>query len=427
MPSVAVIGAGFAGCSAAITAAKAGAEVTLLEKTDMLAGLGLLTGVMGGEGGIIASEEAKAMGAGDIWQACESVVTHEIDSIEKLGRKKIKIFSVIGLEGAVRKALESLGVKVRVRSRVKDVKMKADSITHLILDDKTNLEGDSFVDATGGIGTMAECSKYGFGCVMCVMRCPTFGGRVSISAKAGVEDYICQRGDGTPGALSSAFMLEKNSLTPQIVSELDKNGYIIVPLPPELIRRDKLGKITATVNAQPVFIENLVIFNNGFAKVMVQSFMPLDELHSIPGFENARMADPISGGVGNAVRALSMAPRGNTMKVKGVANLYCAGEKSGPITGIPATITTGILAGHNAARYSLGEDDIQLPRNTAMGEFIAFAEEHASDRGLRSRCGFGGLFLQRLKKIGLLSTDGQEIKMRVEKAGLSECFARKLL
>ncbi|MEE8448063.1 MAG: FAD-dependent oxidoreductase, partial [Thermodesulfobacteriota bacterium] len=107
MPSVAVIGAGFAGCSAAITAAKAGAEVTLLEKTDMLAGLGLLTGVMGGEGGIIASEEAKAMGAGDIWQACESVVTHEIDFIEKLGRKKIKIFSVIGLEGAVRKALES--------------------------------------------------------------------------------------------------------------------------------------------------------------------------------------------------------------------------------------------------------------------------------------------------------------------------------
>lgn len=422
-----VVGGGFSGCAAAAAAARAGAEVILLEKTDMLAGLGLLTGVLTGEGGSIAVEEAKAMGAGDIWEAIESVVTHKIDFIEKLGKRGTQVFSVIRLEGALRDALGSLGVKVRLSSRVKDVAMKADSITHVVLDDNTRLEGESFVDATGSIGTVAECSKYGFGCVMCIMRCPTFGGRVSISAKAGVRDFMCRRKDGTPGALSSAFMLEKNSLAAQIVSELDRNGYIIVPLPPEFIRMDKLEKITATANAKPVFIENLVVFNNGFAKVSVQSFMPLDELHCVPGFENARMADPISGGVGNAVRFLAMAPRDNSMKVEGVANLYCAGEKSGPVSGIHPAITTGILAGHNAARYALGKEGIQLPRSTAIGDFIAFIKEKAaSEEGLKSRCNYRGVFLERIKKIGLFNADGQEVRDRVKKEGLTGIFAQKL-
>jgi hypothetical protein len=424
--AIVVVGGGLSGCAAAAAAARAGVEVILLEKTDMLGGLGLLSGLSGGDGGTVALEEAKVMGAGDIWEACQSVVTHEIDFIEKLGRRGIIVFSVLRLEGALRKVLGSLGVKVRVRSRVKDVIMKGGAISHVVLDDNSTIEGKGFVDATGSIGTVAECTKHGFGCVMCVMRCPTFGGRVSISAKAGVKDFMCRRKDGTPGAFSSAFMLEMNSLSPQIVSKLDKNGYIIVPLPPELIRRDKLATITATENAQPVFIENLVIFNNGFAKVMVQSFMPLDELHRVPGFENARMADPISGGVGNAVRFLSMAPRDNTMKVEGVANLYCAGEKSGPVSGVPVAITTGILAGHTAARNCLGKEAIQLPRSTAMGEFIAFAKEHAAtEEGLKSRCSFGGIFFERLKNIGLSCTSGQEIRKRIEKEGLTGIFSSK--
>ena len=35
-----VIGGGWAGCAAALTAEKAGADVTLLERTDMLLGTG---------------------------------------------------------------------------------------------------------------------------------------------------------------------------------------------------------------------------------------------------------------------------------------------------------------------------------------------------------------------------------------------------
>ena len=40
MAKVVVVGGGWAGCAAAISASKAGAEVVILEKTDLLVGLG---------------------------------------------------------------------------------------------------------------------------------------------------------------------------------------------------------------------------------------------------------------------------------------------------------------------------------------------------------------------------------------------------
>ena len=43
---VIVIGGGWAGCSAAIMAKKAGAEVEIYEKTDLLLGLGNVGGIM---------------------------------------------------------------------------------------------------------------------------------------------------------------------------------------------------------------------------------------------------------------------------------------------------------------------------------------------------------------------------------------------
>jgi 2-polyprenyl-6-methoxyphenol hydroxylase-like FAD-dependent oxidoreductase len=46
MNRVVVIGGGWSGCPAGLAASKAGAEVTLLEKTDMLLGLGNVGGIM---------------------------------------------------------------------------------------------------------------------------------------------------------------------------------------------------------------------------------------------------------------------------------------------------------------------------------------------------------------------------------------------
>lgn len=61
-----VIGGGWSGCAAAICAKKAGADVTIYEKTDMLLGLGNVGGIMRNNGRYTASEELIALGAGDL-------------------------------------------------------------------------------------------------------------------------------------------------------------------------------------------------------------------------------------------------------------------------------------------------------------------------------------------------------------------------
>lgn len=40
---------------------------------------------------------------------------------------------------------------------------------------------------------MGNCTAYGNGCAMCVLRCPSFGGRVSITSKCGLEDMVGKR------------------------------------------------------------------------------------------------------------------------------------------------------------------------------------------------------------------------------------------
>lgn len=59
------------------------------------------------------------------------------------------------------------------------------------------------------------------------------------------------------------------------------------------------------------------------------TYYPLQKLRKIPGLEHAKYVDPYAGSKGNSIRYLSVAPRTNDMKVVGVDNLFCAGEKSG--------------------------------------------------------------------------------------------------
>lgn len=50
MAKIVIIGGGWAGCAAAITAKKAGGDVHLFERTDMLLGLGNVGGIMRNNG-----------------------------------------------------------------------------------------------------------------------------------------------------------------------------------------------------------------------------------------------------------------------------------------------------------------------------------------------------------------------------------------
>ena len=54
---VIIVGGGWAGCAAALSAKKRGAETILIERTDMLLGTGLVGGIMRNNGRYTATEE----------------------------------------------------------------------------------------------------------------------------------------------------------------------------------------------------------------------------------------------------------------------------------------------------------------------------------------------------------------------------------
>ena len=128
-----------------------------------------------------------------------------------------------------------------------------------------------------------------------------------------------------------------------------------MPVPKDDIQRDKLSKKVCQQYAIDEYAENIILLDTGHAKMMT-SFYPLEKLRKIKGLENARYEDPYSGGIGNSVRYLSIAPREDTMKVKGIKNLFCAGEKSGLFVGHTEAIVTGTLAGYNSVRHIYGKE-----------------------------------------------------------------------
>jgi hypothetical protein len=82
-------------------------------------------------------------------------------------------------------------------------------------------EADVFIDCTGTAGPQGNCIKYGHGCAMCVLRCPSFGPRVSLAGKAGATEFIGKKEDGSFGAMSGSCKLLKESLSDDIVNELN--------------------------------------------------------------------------------------------------------------------------------------------------------------------------------------------------------------
>ena len=71
---VIIVGGGWAGCAAAVSAKKNGADVTLCERTDMLLGTGLVGGIMRNNGRFTATEEAIALGGGEIFQIVDTKI-----------------------------------------------------------------------------------------------------------------------------------------------------------------------------------------------------------------------------------------------------------------------------------------------------------------------------------------------------------------
>jgi hypothetical protein len=420
---VIIVGGGWSGCAAAISAKKQGAEVTLIERTDMLLGTGLVGGIMRNNGRFTAAEEMIAMSGGELFKLTDQNALHR--GIEFPGHLHASLYNVATMEPVIKTFLLEKGIEIQGSIRITDVEMKDDRITAVVgkqEKEPVRFEGDVFIDATGTAGPPANCNKYGNGCVMCVLRCHTFGGRVSVAAKAGVEEMIGKK-NGQTGAFSGSCKLFKESLSNEIRDTLDKTGVVVVPVQESKRLKGKLALKACQQYALPAFEENLVLLDTGHAKLMT-SFFPLEALRDIPGLENARYEDPYAGGIGNSVRYFGMAPRDDALKVEGIENLFCGGEKAGLLVGHTEAICTGTLAGYNAVQQVKGEKLLVLPTTLAIGEAIQFVNKEMRVEGkLGLKYTFSGSVLfDRMKALDLYSTGVPEIMNRVDAAGVAGIF-----
>lgn len=433
---IVVVGGGFAGCAAALAAARMGAEVTLLERTDMLCGTGVVGGIMRNNGRYTAAEEMIVMGGGQLFTLIDRNCRHK--NIEFPGHDHASLFDVARVPAAVARYLSDCGVDIRWMSRVTSVEMRpacrdeSDRVLERIKDSHGNMyEADAFIDATGTAGPAAMCSKHGNGCAMCVLRCPAFGGRISLCALCGIKEFAARRKPAPSeqdmaavfGAMSGSCKLMKESLSPEIQELLNRKGCAVIKVPDALVE-NHLDMKACQQYALPEYAGNLILLDTGHAKLMTPWF-PLEKLHQVPGFENARYEDPYAGGKGNSIRLTAMVRREDTMKVCGLANVFCGGEKAGPFVGHTEAMVTGTLAGHNAVRMFAGQPLLTLPESTACGDAIAWVREQVdTEDGLNYKYTFSGSVLfDRMKAKGLYTTDTRKIRDRIADCGMENVFA----
>lgn len=426
MKKIIVIGGGWAGCAAAIQAKKSGADVLILERTDMLLGLGNVGGIMRNNGRYSASEEMISLGANELFDIIDTNYTHK--DIEFPGHKHATIYDVMKVERVVRDKVLEMGIEVKFISRVVDVNLDDNKIISVVLANNEEICGDAFIDTTGTSGPMGICEAYGNGCSMCVLRCPAFGGRVSITAKCGLTDMIGKRNTGEYGAFSGSMKLLKESLGQEIQDELNEKGSCVVPIPENMRNEEKLDIKVCQQYALKEFSENVVLIDTGHAKLM-SPFYPIDKLRKIPGFEGAMIVDPYAGGKGNSIRYAAVAKRDSYMRARGICNLFVGGEKSGFYVGHTEAICTGTMAGYNASRYCADVYLFKLPTNILIGDFLSYSlEEFNKEDGNMKKFTFAGsIYFERMKELDFYTTDKEKIQNRIEECGLTDIFKKKVL
>ncbi len=418
---VIVVGGGPAGFSAATVAKKAGADVTVIERTDMLGGLGLVAGLALSNFAYIPLTEARALGGAELYDVFDSIMTYrDIEGTPQGG--STSLYNVTKLDSTIQKALRAKGIEFMLCKRVVDIQMSGDSVEAVVCKDGTKIKGDVFVDTTGATQGIEACERLARGCVGCILRCPTFGNTGGIVEKK-VKTVSALNDYGKPTTIGTSVMIAMESLSPEIQKRLREKGYVAIPVPkdiePDMDRFRRAASTHSGVADMEGLKVNLLLHDiGGFAKV-VGSASPMyaRSLRSFPGLEDAMIIHPAAGARGHLAFHVAMAYRDNSLKVDGFDNVFCAGTKCGPQHSLIDAVITGDLAGHNAVRYSLGKNCLELPKTLALGAYIDHVGKMMrTEEGLKNR--YGVKVLELLKALNVYREDKEEIVKEVEKAGL---------
>lgn len=425
MSKVIIVGGGVAGCAAALSAKKAGVEdVILLERTDSLTGNARAAGIMANNGRFTAEEEMKFIGGGgEIFEDFRACALHE--DLEFPGHKHAYMSSIFPIEQQVLDRLTQAGIKIMTEHRATDVMMDGDTVTGIKVkttDEAKEITGDVFIDATGSAGGQAICTKYGSGCSCCTLRCPTFGRRVPIGQKAGVDTYSTTI-DGEKGVISGAFGLVKDTLPPKYREKLNEDGFFAIPFP-EGVDYNIVRKACSQYHLDE-FEEKIIVMDSGEAKVMLQASIGLNQ---IPLFQESFISQPLAAPQRNSTRFVNVHFKDDYLKANEVANLFFGGESGGLHVGITEAIVTGALAGHNAARMTYDRDLVKLPEETAVGHYISWVNEVVEDESAwDQRYTFSGAkYFDAMKEKGLYTSDREKIRKRVEDLDLTGFMNKSL-
>jgi hypothetical protein len=424
---VLVVGGGWAGVSAALSARNSGCDVAVCERTDMLLGAGLVGGIMRNNGRFTAAEEAIAMGFGDLFLLLDSISRHR--GIRFPGHRHANLYDVFTVEPAVRQLLAQKGITVYSNKRITGLAKEGSAIVRVSSEDGDTFHASAFVDATGSSGPPGHCMRFGNGCAACIQRCPAYGPRVSLTSLMGLPEFMSTRRKGSYGAMSGSCKIHKETLSKEIRDRLDKHGVAVIPLPEALRSPKKLETKVCQQYALPEYVNSIVLLDTGHAKLM-SPYFPLDALRTLEGFEEARYADPLAGGRGNSIRLTAVSPRDANLRVIGADNLFVGGERVGVCVGHTEAIVTGALAGRNAALLASGRPLTVIPETLATGDFIIRsgvdsngAPAVADGYGLSASHTFAGsVFFDRMKALNLYSDDAQVCRNRVKESGAEMLF-----
>lgn len=396
----------------------------------MLGGLANVAGLgLCGSGAFLMLEEERALGGAAFYdEALFPLATWP--ELTMPGFDRAMLYNVARLDGRLQRLLAERGVEVRLASRAVGVRKEGRRVAAVKLADGNEVTGEVFVDATGSTQGIPGCTRNGYGCVECILRCPRFGNSGGI-VDAETATAAAKNAWGTEGVLGTSLLIPIASLSAHLQEEISRQGFAYLRVPPGIdpdMKRARLaGSHGMAIMSQKDVKENLLLPDvGGYVKATANaSPRYASQLRKLAGLEECSIAQPLAGRIGHLVYGLGMLPSRATLEVEGYENLLCAGTKSSHALFVMDVVLSGDLAGLNAVRKLRGDPLLELPEQLMAGAFLTFCREaKATSEGLS--------FIPQgdrstLTKLGVLREEVSAIRAMVDRLGLTDVYRTPLV